>query len=102
MNIPKKIRIGSCDYDVLLTERDLVANQKESYATIDYSNHEIEINTKLGDSQLNELSFLHEMFHGIIEERSLAVQDEELIVEGLAKGLHQIIRDNPNIFKEGE
>jgi nitrogen fixation/metabolism regulation signal transduction histidine kinase len=98
VNIPESIRIGSCDYKVDFTDKDLVANCKEVYARINYDNHLIEINNKLGDKQHKELSFLHEMFHGIIRNRNLEIEDEELIVEELARGLHQIIRDNQEIF----
>lgn len=102
MNIPEKVRIGSCDYSVEFTENNLVSNGKECLATIDYHHHEIMINRKFGDNQLNEVSFLHELFHGIIRERNLEVDNEELVVEELARGMHQVIRDNPEIFnKEG-
>lgn len=102
MNIPKSIRIGSCDYKVDFTDKDLVANYKEVYARINYDNHLIEINNKSGDKQHKELSFLHEMLHGIIRDRNLEIEDEELIVEELARGLHQIIRDNQEIFVSKE
>ena len=42
------------------------------------------------------------MLHGIIRERNLNVENEELIVEEIALGLHQVIRDNPKIFKDTE
>jgi len=96
--IPESIRIGSCDYEVEFTGNGLVANRKECYARIDYDNHLIEINSKLGDKQQRELSFLHEMFHAIAKERGLEFEDEELIVDELAKGLHQVIRDNQEMF----
>jgi len=99
MKIPKKIRIGSCDYNIEFTENNLVADGKECYATIDYNHHKIMINKNLGDTQQNELSFLYEVFHGIARERNLALEDEEFIVEEFARGLHQIIKDNLEIFK---
>lgn len=98
MNIPKIIRIGSCDYNVEFTDKDLVANYKEVYGRINYDNHSIEINSVLGDKQQQELTFLHEVFHAITRDRGLEFEDEELIVEELAKGLHQVIRDNQEMF----
>ena len=100
MKIPKTIRIGSCDNIIEFTDNDLVSNHKECYANINYDKHKITINSKLGDNQQNELSLLHELFHGIIHERNLEVDNEELVVEELARGMHQVIRDNPNMFKE--
>lgn len=102
MIIPKKIRIGSCNYDVKFTNNNLVANGKECYATINYNNHLIEIKNDIGDKQSNEISFLHEVFHGMVHERNIALDNEELVVEELARCMHQVIKDNPNIFKVGE
>lgn len=103
MNIPSKIRIGSCDYIVNFTEDNLIVDSKVCYATIYYNNHKIEIDNKTGDQQLHELSLLHELLHGIVKERNLLLKDdEELIVEELARGLHQVIRDNPKIFINAE
>lgn len=99
MNIPESIRIGSCNYEVVFTDMDLVSNHMECYANIDYDKHLITISNKLGDTQTKELSLLHEMFHGIIKERNLDIGNEELVVEEFARSLHQIIRDNPNMFK---
>lgn len=100
MNIPKQIRIGSVDYNIQLTKDNLVCQGKECYGLIDYNYHLIKINEVLQDKQGQEQTFLHEMLHGIIRERNLSVEDEELIVEEIALGLHQVIRDNKNIFKE--
>lgn len=100
MNIPNKVRIGSCDYVVEFTDQTLVANGRESYATIDYDNHEIRINETIGDTQNKELCFLHELFHGITKERDLQLDNEKLVVEEFARGMHQVIRDNSDIFKE--
>ena len=102
MNIPQKVRIGSVDYDVQLTEENLVCKNQESYGWIDYNYHLIKINEALQDKQGLEQTFLHEMLHGIIRERNLNVENEELIVEEIALGLHQVIRDNPKIFKDTE
>jgi len=102
MIIPEIIRIGSCDYNVVFTDNTLLNNHQECYALIDHNKHIIEINNNLGDFQQQELSFLHELFHGIFLDRSIEVEDEELIVEELARGFHQIIRDNPFIFLDKE
>lgn len=44
MNIPEKVRIGSVDYDIVLTDENLVCNGQESYGWIDYNYHLIKIN----------------------------------------------------------
>jgi Zn-dependent peptidase ImmA (M78 family) len=102
VNIPEKIRIGSSDYSVVLTDENLVCNGQESYGWIDYNYHLIKINKNIQDKQGQEKTLLHELIHGIVRERSLDVanSNEEIIVEEIAMGLHQVIRDNKNIFEE--
>lgn len=98
MNIPNTVRIGSNDYLVELTKNDLVCNGKEVWGWIDYSHHVISINEVVADKQSQEQTFLHEILHGIVSDRDLAIENEEAVVDAIAKGLHQIIRDNPDIF----
>lgn len=103
MIIPEVIRIGSCDYLVEFTDRDIVVDRSQCKACIDYDNHLISIDSKIGDIQSQEQSFLHEVFHGIFRDRAIEVEDEEFVVDELAKALHQIIRDNPIMFfNEGD
>lgn len=101
MKIPDKIRIGSMYYEVVKSNKILVLEGKECFGIIDYNKHLIEINDNIGDIQQQEQTFLHEVVHGIIRERNLDLEnsDEESIVDELATGLHQIIRDNPEMFK---
>ena len=102
MIIPEVIRIGSCDYEVEFTKEYIVVDRLQCKAAIDYDNHIINIDSKIGDIQSQEQSFLHEVFHGILRDRAIEVQDEEFVVDELAKGLHQIIRDNPEMFLDEE
>ncbi len=101
MKIPNKIRIGGMDYEVSKSNKVLVLEGKECFGIIYYNKHLIEINDNIGDIQQQEQTFLHEVVHGIIHERNLDLKnsDEESIVDELATALHQIIRDNPEIFK---
>ncbi|MDR7856311.1 hypothetical protein [Tissierella sp.] len=101
MNIPNKVRIGSMDYGVELTTKTLGLNGKVCYGIIDYEHHNIQINSEMQDEQGNEQTFLHELMHGVIRERNLDLSNsnEETIVDEIAMGLHQVIKDNPEIFK---
>ncbi len=103
MNIPNKVRIGSMDYIVELTDETLYVGNTICLGTIEYDKHTIKINKNLQDLQGMKRTFLHELVHGIVNERSLDLQnpDEEIIVDEIAMGLHQVIRDNSEIFKEG-
>lgn len=100
MEIPNKVRIGSTDYEVKLTKDNLVCDGKECAGTIDYNFHIINIQEGIQDKQAQEITFLHELLHGIVRDRNVKVENEELVVEEIAIGLHQVIRDNPRIFIE--
>lgn len=102
MKIPNKVRIGSMDYEVKHTDDVIIADHKECYGDIDYNKKIIRICNNITSLQGEEETFLHELVHGIVFERNfdLNCDNEELKVEELAKGLHQVIRDNPEIFKE--
>ncbi len=101
MNIPSKVRIGSMNYNVLLTDKTILKGNQQCYGRIDLEQHKIEIDKTLQDIQGQEKTFLHELIHGIIHERNLDLQntDEESLTDELATGLHQIVLDNPDIFK---
>lgn len=98
MKIPSKVRIGSINYSVKCSPDKLILDNKECAGLIDYNYHNIKINNEVQDNQGQEQTFLHELLHGIIDERNIEVKDEETIVDEIAKGLHQVIRDNIEIF----
>lgn len=102
MNIPNKVRIGSSDYSVRLSNETLIVDRQECKGMIDYEFHKIKINHEVQDKQGQEQTLFHELVHGIIRERNLDLQnsDEETIIDEIVLGLHQVIRDNPEIFKE--
>ena len=104
MNIPSKVRVGSVDYDVELTDETLVLNTQQSLGIIDYDNNKIRIANNIQSNQRQEQTFLHELVHAITREFKIDfTEDEETIVDKLAYGLHQVIRDNlPNTIKIGD
>lgn len=100
MEIPNKVIIGSVDYEVIIKDETIVLDAVQCKGKIDYDYHEINIDSSVQDKQGQEQTFLHELIHGIVRERNLDFKnaDDETIVDGLAIGLHQVIRDNPEIF----
>jgi Zn-dependent peptidase ImmA (M78 family) len=102
MKIPNKIRVGSTFYDVVVTKEILVHNNKESKGIIEFDLHVIKISTNGFDKQSQEITFLHELTHAIIRDRNINMlnqTDDEFIVEEIARGYHQVILDNPTLFK---
>jgi hypothetical protein len=100
VEIPNKVRIGSIDYEVTVEDKTIVLDAVQCKGQIDYEYHKINIDSSIQDKQGQEQTFLHELIHGIVRERKLNLEnaDDETIVDGIAVGLHQVIRDNPNIF----
>lgn len=98
MEIKDKIKISSMEYKVTFTDEDIVLDNKLCNGTIDYENLIITLcsNRSL---QRQEETFIHEVVHGIIRERNLILEDEEMIVDEISKGLYQVIKDNEDIFK---
>lgn len=100
MNIPKKIKIGCYDYKVNMTAKNLLLNNVLCYGLIDYDFHTIEINSKEQDEQGQFQTFLHELMHAIVRDKNLALEDEELVVDEISKGLYEILKNNRNLFKD--
>ncbi|MDY2736062.1 hypothetical protein [Intestinibacter sp.] len=100
MNIPNTVRIGSVDYAVELSEKPIVLDYKQCNGLIDFSQSKIVLDSKTLEQQQLEITFLHEVMHGMLHDRNLEEQDNEQLVEALAYALHQLIRDNPDIFEE--
>ena len=66
---------------------------------IDYLKGKIFLDANnLGKQQL-ELTFLHEIVHGLLHSRGLDEESDEKLVDSLAYVLHQFIRDNPSVFQ---
>lgn len=101
MKIPDKVRIGSMDYKIEQTEDVIVLNGQECTGIIEYDKHLIRLNSNIQDKQGIEQTLLHEIVHGIIDDRKIELVPEhmEQIVDDISCGLHQVIRDNPDIFK---
>jgi len=101
LNIPDKIIISGMEYKVKLEEKPLFCDNQRAYAHIDYNNKEISIDRGLQDTQGQQQSLLHEILHGIVYDRELDFKNdgEETIVDQISKGLYQLIKDNPDMFK---
>ena len=101
LNILKSVRIGSMDYKVELTDEVILVEHKECFGSADFNNKVIKINTELHHTQGQEETLLHEIFHAITHERNFSYDknDDETITEELARGLHQLIKDNPKLFE---
>lgn len=100
MQIPNKVRIGGIDYRVKRKPNPTDGNNL-CYGVFDSEHCCIELNSErdLHPDRLN-VTFLHELLHGAIHGSAIESDDEEALVGAMARGLYQIIKDNPRIFQE--
>lgn len=91
------LKIGGLTYDLQLLDSSPKLNGEELLGLIDYDRQEIYIsNAQHIETKL--VTILHEILHGIVHDRNLPVGgNEEDIVDGLSRGIYQILVDNPRL-----
>ena len=103
MKIPDNVRINGIDYAIKWV-KDLNDGAELCHGQFDSSSSTICINPKSQGSQQQCVTFLHELFHAILwsyqidlatESKNVFVpKEEEKLVELLARGVYQVIKDN--------
>lgn len=93
--IPKTIRIGCYDYEVVETDEVIIVNNATCKGCIEYEEKIIKIKSDMSE-QAKEQTFWHEVVHGIIHYRNFNIKtaDEETCVDELAVGLYGIMKSN--------
>lgn len=103
MRVPENIKIGGVDYKVNI-EQNLRNAAVLLYGEIDFENCHIRLSGTDGlGEERRQITFLHEVLHGILWHywSGDPVEEEEKIVTALAKGLFQVLKDNENcLFRE--
>lgn len=99
ITMPKTIQIDSVTYDIEMSDNSLVLDGQECLGTIDYNCGVISLNSeKIGYRVLPKI-LMHEIMHGIITERGITLKgDEEKIIDELAIGVINLIRQNPKLI----
>ena len=102
MKITDNVKIGGFVYDVKRTNEPFVG---KSGSALDGEHFYAEKRITVaggGCKEYQELVFLHEICHGIIEAYVTVDKQDEKFVEAFSKGLYQVIVDNPHIFHPTE
>lgn len=102
--MPGSVKVDNVDYKIISKEK-VFLNGRLVFGAIDYVTSEIEIAN--GDVSLpnQKVTLMHEIVHAIAQERDikdLLPQDNdqmEKLVNEIAKGMLQVIRDNPELIK---
>ena len=101
MNIPKEVRIGGYNYEVARPARPFYTDSGDLCDGLHIPNIQVIKVANDGNDEYQNTVFLHECLHAIIYTFCGNVvndTDEEKLVESLAKGLYQFIKDNPSVF----
>lgn len=94
MKIPEKIRIGGIEYEIKY-EPNLRIGNNVCYGVISYDDSTISLSSTDGTGhQYRSITLLHEILHGIIHHACAEIDEEEKVVEIVAKGLYQVLQDN--------
>lgn len=96
MKIPNKVRIGGVDYEVK-TESNVRVGNDLVYGKIEYGDCVITLSDTDGQNHQHRcITLWHEILHGITEHACLDMpqNDEEKIIDTLAKGIYQVLQDN--------
>ena len=101
MRITDKVRIGGIDYSIKFVP-NLRDDEKLLYGHILYDTSEIHLSdTDAKEHQRRCVVLWHEMLHGIARHAELdfSKSDEETIITVLARGVYQVLKDNPGMFE---
>ena len=85
-------------YDVQITDYPILHEGMLCKGICDSENQVIQLASDLTEQNLERV-WLHELLHAIQMDRSLDLGEQtEIIIDEMAKGLHQVINDNLGIF----
>lgn len=87
------------DYKVIQTDEVVHVNNKLCYGSIDYDNLIIKLKNEYPEQKKIQ-TLWHEIVHGIIREYKISEDcDSETLVDTLATGIVQVLKDNITLTK---
>ena len=97
MNIPDEVKVGFLDYTVEKVPEPFCNGSNAVDGTENCSNALIRV-AESGCADYQNMVFLHELLHAIDFVYCGETLTEKQIAQ-MSKGLYQVIKDNPEIFK---
>lgn len=100
MQIPDKVKIGWREYLIQKYGARRNTNGDLLCGEIDYVKHTIYLNNEYSEEQM-KVTLLHEIMHGIFNrEGHTDWRENEDLIDAIAEGLFELLKDNPELFKE--
>lgn len=97
----EKVRIDTAEYAVKVVDEPILLDGRDCAGIIDYVKTEIKLKEDIAEKRLDVL--MHEIVHGILIERNIndriPADDLELVVDEFAKGMLNVMRDNPDLLR---
>ena len=90
--LPKQVKVSGVVYSVSIAEESIIVDDKACIASINYDGAKIRISS---ECRPKRLSLWHEIIHAIAHDRMIALTEEQ--VEALARGVYQVLGDNPDL-----
>lgn len=94
MKIPRSVRIGGVEYEVIDNVSGLNDGQNVLAGEINYNDSVIRLNEVVAGHQMKCITLWHEILHGIRNHAGIEIADEETVVELFARGIYQVLQDN--------
>ena len=94
MKIPRSVRIGGVEYEVIDNVSGLNDGQNVLAGEISYNDSVIRLNEAVAGHQMKCITLWHEILHGIRNHAGIEIADEETVVELFARGIYQVLQDN--------
>lgn len=87
------------DYPIIASPQGLAA-EEFVFGLVEFEKARIRITTEGVDEQIQKITLLHEVFHIILDNFGIDTgENEEFVVDSLARGMYQILEDNPELFE---
>ena len=96
MQIPDKVKVGHRDYLVEMVPQ-LDDGSRELYGECRYDDEVIRLCTRYPTNQ-QKCTLIHELIHAVDEMYHVGLSEKQVI--RLGKGIYQVIKDNPSMFRE--
>ena len=98
MNIPSTIKVGYKDYAVPKVDH-LDDDTRLLYGRVLFGEEVIKLANRYPENQM-KCTLIHELVHAVDDMQDIKLTEEQVIK--LGTGLYQVIKDNPDMFKEVE